>query len=103
MVECKYNQVPYCLQDINRLRDRSFITGKETHVSKIPKRHDFLMESHDRICGLLGYLLNIKDNPKIIMLYITRQIYLMHRILPTEIEFIQVGKLDNWLIENKDR
>lgn len=105
MVECKYNQTPYCLQDMKRLRDRVFDEGRKTHVPKILKRHDFLVQNHHRICEVLGYSLNTETNPKIIMLYIARQIYWIHRNppVPIEIEFIQVDKLDNWIIKNKDQ
>ena len=105
MVECKYNQTPYCLQDMKRLRDRVFSIGKKTHVPKILKRYGFLIQNHHRICEILGYSLNTETNPKIIMLYIARQIYWIHRNppVPIEIEFIQVDKLDNWIIKNKDQ
>lgn len=105
MVECKYNQTPYCLQDMKRLRNRVFDEGRKTHVPKILKRHDFLVQNHHRICEILGYSLNTETNPKIIMLYIARQIYWIHRNppVPIEIEFIQVDKLDNWIIKNKDQ
>lgn len=105
MVECKYNQTPYCLQDMKRLRNRVFDEGRKTHVPKILKRHDFLIQNHNKICELLGYVPNTRTELKIVMLYIARQIYWIHRNppIPTEIEFIQVDKLDNWLIKNKDQ
>ena len=90
---------------MKRLRDRVFSIGKKTHVPKILKRYDFLIQNHHRICEILGYSLNTETNPKIIMLYIARQIYWIHRNppVPIEIEFIQVDKLDNWIIKNKDQ
>ena len=66
MVECKYNQTPYCLQDMKRLRNRVIDEGRKTHVPKILKRYDFLVQNHHRICEILGYSLNTETNPKII-------------------------------------
>lgn len=99
MVECKYNQTPYCLQDARRLRDRIFGSGKKAHVPKILKRNEFLNKNHNKICDLLDYTSGINKTPKIVMLYVSRQIYWIHRHPPTpvNIEFIQVDKLDDWL------
>lgn len=103
MVECKYNQTPYCLQDGRRLRDKIFSDSKKTHVPKILKRYDFLKNNHDKVCELLGYASGINKSPKIVMLYVTRQIYWVHRQHPNpiDIQFVQVDKLDDWLNREK--
>lgn len=104
MVECKYNQTPYCLQDMKRLREKVFGSGKKTHIPKIMKRYEFLEKNHSKICKLLGYLDHLNSSPNIVMLYVTREIYWIHRRppYPTDIQFIQIDKLDSWLTKNKD-
>ena len=46
MVECKFNQTPFCMKDMKRLREEIFATEKPSHVSRIMKRYDFLQQNH---------------------------------------------------------
>ncbi len=105
MVECKYNQTPFCIQDMRRLRERIFGDSKKAHIPKIIKRYSFLKENHSRICKLLSYPNQLDNLPNIVMLYVTREIYGIHRRLPyaTDVQFIQVDKLDTWLCDNREK
>lgn len=105
MVECKYNQTPYCIQDMRRLRERIFGDSKKAHIPKIIKRYNFLKENHSKICKLLSYPDQLNNPPNVVMLYVTREIYWIHRRPPhpTDINFVQVDKLDTWLSANKEK
>jgi hypothetical protein len=98
-VECKYNQPPYCMKDSRRLRD-SIFNQKKSHVSKIDKRGDFLKKHSGRILELLNWPKPHDGvEPKYIDLYVSRETYwwMVNPPYSTNIEFVKIDLLDNWL------
>lgn len=102
-IECKYNQPYYCLKDMRRLREKIFGKGdKRGQIGKIEKRITFLTDNQDKILSLLNWNNpEVKCEPRIINLYISRQIYWWLRYPPyaVDINFVQVDFLDFWLQE----
>lgn len=102
MVECKFNQTPFCMKDMKRLRETIFGNHKKSHLPKIMKRYEFLKQNHQKIAEFLGYPV-ISDEPPIIKnLYVAKSINWVHRgySMDSNIEFVQLDNLDYWIREN---
>ena len=102
MVECKFNQTPFCMKDMKRLRETIFGNHKKSHLPKIMKRYEFLKQNHQKIAEFLGYPV-ISDEPPIIKnLYVAKSINWVHRgySMDSNIEFVQLDNLDYWIKEN---
>jgi len=102
MVECKFNQAPFCMKDMKRLRETIFGNHKKSHLPKIMKRYEFLKQNHQKIAEFLGYPV-ISDEPPIIKnLYVAKSINWVHRgySMDSNIEFVQLDNLDYWIKEN---
>lgn len=104
VVECKYNQPPYCLKDARRLRERIFGNGsKRGHFSKIERRRDFLTTNADKIRSLLRW-----PEPKVgvgnslLEIYVSRDTYWWMRNPPYDVptHFVRIDGLDSWLLSN---
>ncbi len=55
IVECKYNQPPFCIKDVRRLRERIFGRGGDHgQLSKIERRRLFLEANLDKIRSILN-------------------------------------------------
>ena len=104
VVECKYNQPPFCLKDARRLRERIFgIAPVHGQFSKIERRRGFLASNANRLRDLLGWP---APAPGIMEttceIYISRDIYWWMRnppfVVPTH--FVRIDALDGWLRSN---
>lgn len=102
MVECKFNQTPFCMKDMKRLREEIFATEKSSHVTKIMKRYEFLKQNHQKFAKLFGYPLTSDEPPIIKSLYVAKSINWIHRgySMDSNIEFVQLDNLDYWIREN---
>ena len=106
MIECKYNKPYFCIKDLKRLRETIFgREGKATdkgQIGKVIRRYDFLESNLYHIKKLLQWDDSNEDKPKIINLYVSRNIYWWLRNPPyeTNIDFVQVDALNEWLKNN---
>ena len=102
MVECKFNQTPFCMKDMKRLREEIFATEKPSHVSRIMKRYDFLQQNHQKFANFFGYPVTSDEPPIIKNLYVAKSINWVHRgySKDSSIDFIQLDNLDYWIREN---
>jgi hypothetical protein len=101
IMECKYNQPPYCLKDARRLRERIFGRGSDRgQFGKIEKRRSFLLEHYDRLRVLLGWPAPPSDRePTFTEVYVSRDIYWWMRNPPYNVptSFVRIDGLDGWL------
>lgn len=101
IVECKFNQPPFCLKDARRLRERIFGTEKgRGQFGKIEKRRSFLLEHYDRLRALLGWPASMGDHaPTFTEVYVSRDIYWWMRNPPYDVpsSFVRIDGLDRWL------
>lgn len=101
MVECKYNQPPFCLKDARRLRDRIFGAGRDHgQFEQIERRRRFLEENMDKLRVLLCWPAPALDCPPMITnVYVGRDIYWWMRNPPYEVDahFVRIDMLDRWL------
>lgn len=100
-LECKYNKPYYCLKDMKRLRNTVFLGEgtKQSHISKIQKRAEYLENNLEYVRGLLKWPeSSYKHSPQILNLYISINTYWWFRNppVPVDIKFIQIDALDNW-------
>ena len=106
MIECKYNKPYFCIKDLRRLRETIFgREGKATdkgQIGKVIRRYDFLESNLYHIKKLLQWDDSNEDKPRIINLYVSRNIYWWLRNPPyaTNIDFVQVDALNEWLKKN---
>lgn len=102
MIECKYNQTPFCLKDMKRLQEKIFGNHKKSHIPKIMRRYEFLLKNHEKIRNLLNYPAPLDDEIKILNLYVAREINWIHKKTPyeTNVNFLQINNLEFWLKEN---
>ena len=106
MIECKYNKPYFCIKDLKRLRETIFgREGKATdkgQIGKVIRRYDFLESNLYHIKKLLQWDDSNEDKPRIINLYVSRNIYWWLRNPPyeTNIDFVQVDALNEWLKKN---
>ncbi|MGQ4638026.1 hypothetical protein ACUIJ0_04790 [Acinetobacter junii] len=101
-LECKYNKPYYCLKDMKRLRNTVFLGegSKQSHISKIQKRAEYLENNLEYVRGLLNWPeSSCQNTPQILNLYISINTYWWFRNPPIEVDinFIQIDALDNWL------
>lgn len=100
IVECKYNQPPFCLKDTRRLRERIFGPGGKPQYPKIKRRRDFFAESSERIRLLLNWpASNLLSPSQIDDVYISRSIYWWLRFppYPVSTHFVRVDAFTKWL------
>lgn len=101
IVECKYNQPPFCLKDARRLREYIFGLGEERgQLAKIERRRDFLNAHVDKLRELLGWPApETKAATFIVEIYVSRDIYWWMRNTPYEVptHFVRIDALDSWL------
>ena len=100
-LECKYNKPYYCLKDMKRLRNTVFLGegSKQSHISKIQKRAEYLENNLEYVRGLLKWPESSCQNlPQILNLYISINTYWWFRNPPVEVDinFIQIDALDSW-------
>ncbi|EOE0002828.1 hypothetical protein ACJ8RE_003110 [Acinetobacter baumannii] len=100
-LECKYNKPYYCLKDMKRLRNTVFLGEgtKQSHVSKIQKRAEYLENNLEYVRGLLKWPeSSCQRSPQILNLYISINTYWWFRNPPIQVDinFIQIDALDNW-------
>lgn len=102
IVECKFNQTPYCMKDMKRLREEIFTTEKPSHVTKIMKRYEFLKQNHQKFAKFLGYPITSAEPPIIKSLYVAKSINWVHRgySKDSNVEFVQLDNLDFWIRKN---
>jgi hypothetical protein len=104
IVECKYNQPPFCLKDARRLRERIFgIAPDRGQFSKIEGRRSFLVLNVERLRELLGWPAPMPGiAASISEIYVSRQIYWWMRYPPLEVptDFVRIDALDSWLRSN---
>lgn len=106
MIECKYNKPYFCIKDLRRLRETIFgREGKATdkgQIGKVIRRYDFLESNLYHIKKLLQWDDSNEDKPRIINLYVSINIYWWLRNPPyaTNIDFVQVDALNEWLKKN---
>lgn len=100
-IECKYNQPPFCLKDMRRLRDRIFGSHSERgQITKIERWHKFLSSHAEHLRVLLGWPEpKLGTTPQITDVYISRDIYWWMRNPPYEVttHFVRIDALDSWL------
>lgn len=104
IIECKYNQPPFCLKDARRLRERIFgIHPDRGQFAKIERRRKFLGLQHSRLSSLLGWP-NAATGTSVSFLeaYVSLTIYWWMRQPPYEVptHFVRVDALDSWLRSN---
>lgn len=100
-LECKYNKPYYCLKDMKRLRNTVFLGegSKQSHISKIQKRAEYLEDNLEYIRSLLKWPeSSCQNSPQILNLYISINTYWWFRNppVPVDIHFVQIDALDNW-------
>lgn len=100
-LECKYNKPYYCLKDMKRLRNTVFLGegSKQSHISKIQKRAEYLENNLEYIRSLLKWPeSSCQNSPQILNLYISINTYWWFRNppVPVDINFVQIDALDNW-------
>jgi len=100
-LECKYNKPYYCLKDMKRLRNTVFLGegSKQSHISKIQKRAEYLENNLEYVRGLLKWPeSSCQSSPQILNLYISKNTYWWFRNppVPVDINFVQIDALDNW-------
>ena len=102
MVECKFNQTPFCMKDMKRLREEIFATEKPSHITKIMKRYEFIKQYHQKFAKFFGYPVTSDESPIIKTLYVAKSINWVHRgySRDSNIEFVQLDNLDYWIREN---
>ena len=102
MVECKFNQTPFCMKDMKRLREEIFATEKPSHITKIMKRYEFIKQYHQKFAKFFGYPVTSDESPIIKTLYVAKSINWVHRgySRDSNIEFVQLDNLDYWIKEN---
>jgi hypothetical protein len=103
VIECKYNQPPFCLKDARRLRDRIFgSSGDRGQFSKIERRREFLKTNADRLRQLLGWPETSGAPFLYTELYVSRMIYWWMRNPPYEVptQFVRVDVLNGWMQSN---
>lgn len=103
-VECKYNQPPFCLKDMRRLRERIFGKGEERgQFGKIERRREFLARHVNRLRQLLQWPDSTQEGtPSFVEIYVCRHIYWWMLYPPYSVptEFLRVDALDAWLSKN---
>jgi hypothetical protein len=101
VVECKYNQPPFCLKDARRLRDRIFGAGRDPgHFEKIDRRHRFLKKHMDKLRELLRWPASLSNSPPAVLdVYVAREIYWWMRNPPYQVgaQFVRIDTFDGWL------
>jgi hypothetical protein len=100
IVECKYNQPPFCLKDARRLRERIFGPGGKPQYPKIKRRREFFVENTERIRLLLKWpASNVLGPAWIDDVYISRSIYWWMRFPPYPVptHFVRIDAFANWL------
>ena len=100
VVECKYNQPPFCLKDARRLRDRIFGPPERGHFTKIERRRNFLTSNSDLLRRLLDWPIPAHGlDATVCEVYVSREIYWWMRNPPFEIptHFARIDALDGWL------
>lgn len=100
IVECKYNQPPFCIKDARRLRERIFgIAPDRGQFSKIDRRRQFLTLNSDRMRDALGWPASHVSEMSIYEAYASRDIYWWMRNppYPVSAEFVRIDGLDGWL------
>lgn len=102
MVECKFNQTPFCMKDMKRLREEIFATEKPSHITKIMKRYEFIKQYHQKFAKFFGYPVTSDESPIIKTLYVAKSINWVHRgySMDSNIEFVQLDNLDYWIRDN---
>ena len=102
MVECKFNQTPFCMKDMKRLREEIFATKKPSHITKIMKRYEFLKQNHQKFAKFFGNPVTSDELTIIKSLYVAKSINWVHRGYSMDIntEFVQLDNLDYWIREN---
>ncbi|QLR04871.1 hypothetical protein [Providencia rettgeri] len=100
-LECKYNKPYYCLKDMKRLRNTVFLGEgtRQSHISKIQKRAEYLENNLEYVRGLLKWPeSSCQHSPQILNLYISINTYWWFRNPPIQVDinFIQIDALDNW-------
>lgn len=102
MAECKFNQTPFCMKDMKRLREEIFATEKPSHITKIMKRYEFIKQYHQKFAKFFGYPVTSDESPIIKTLYVAKSINWVHRgySRDSNIEFVQLDNLDYWIREN---
>ncbi|WDP92321.1 MAG: hypothetical protein HUN04_22395 [Desulfobacter sp.] len=104
LIECKYNQPPFCIKDARRLRERIFGRGfKRGQFAKIERRRKFVEENFDRVRTLLKWPKADSDSSlSIVEIYVSRDIYWWMRYPPYEVlsHFVRIDALEHWLEKN---
>ena len=73
--------------------------SKQSHISKIQKRAEYLENNLEYVRGLLKWPeISCQNSPQILNLYISINTYWWFRNPPIEVDinFIQIDALDNW-------
>ncbi len=101
VMECKYNQPPFCLKDARRLRERIFGTDKDRgQFAKIEGRRAFLVSRTDQLRTLVDWPTPMcAEPPSFTELYVSRDIYWWMRNPPYEVpsQFVRIDALDGWI------
>ena len=100
IVECKYNQPPFCIKDARRLRERIFgVAPDRGQFSKIDRRRQFLTLNSDRMRDALGWPASHVSEMSTYEAYASRDIYWWMRNppYPVSAEFVRIDGLDGWL------
>lgn len=101
VMECKYNQPPFCLKDARRLRERIFGTDKDKgQFAKIEGRRAFLVSHTDQLRTLLDWPAPMcAEPPSFTEVYVSRDIYWWMRNPPYEVpsQFVRIDALDGWI------
>lgn len=101
VMECKYNQPPFCLKDARRLRERIFGTDKDRgHFAMIERRRTFLVSRTDQLRTLVDWPAPTCDEPpSFTEVYVSRDIYWWMRNPPYEVptQFVRIDALDGWI------
>ena len=101
IVECKYNQPPFCLKDARRLRERIFGTDKDRgQFDKIEGRRAFLVSRYDQLRTLVCWPApTCVEPPSFIEVYVSRDIYWWMRNPPYAVptQFVRIDALNVWL------
>ena len=100
-IECKYIVHAYCLKDAKTLRETIF--GKEEkdkgHFRQINKRLYYLSLHLLEIAQALKWPIDVNTLPKIITIYLTREIYWLTKFPPKEVKaiFLRVDMLSKYI------
>lgn len=101
VMECKYNQPPFCLKDARRLRERIFGTDKDRgQFAKIEGRRTFLVSRADQLRTLVDWPAPMDAQPpSFTEVYVSRDIYWWMRNPPYEVssQFVRIDALDGWI------